>query len=65
MEEQQTKNIIIQDLDYIKLSISTKGVYTWDIKMIGHDIEKLKNINNEMQKQFPQGSQGLIIPKNK
>jgi len=59
--EEQIKNINI-DSPYIKLSVSTKGVYTWDIKILGLDVEALKNKNDELIKSFgSQGSSGLII----
>ena len=55
---------IIADSPYIKLSVSTKGVYTWDIKVIGSDIAALVKIDDELKKKFgTQGSSGLIIGK--
>lgn len=52
----------LNEQPYIKLSVSTKGVYTWDIKIIGLDVEALKSKNEEMIKAFgSQNSGGLII----
>lgn len=58
--QQQTINI---DSPYIKLSVSTKGVYTWDIKILGLDVNELEKINDELKKRFKNETQGLIIGK--
>lgn len=42
---------LLQDQDYIKLSKNSRG-YTWDIKVIGHNIDKLEELNKEMEKRF-------------
>jgi len=48
--------VIVQDVEYIKISISTKGVYTWDCKVIGTDVAKIKKITDDIEKAYPQES---------
>jgi len=36
----------------IKLSVSTKGVYTWEIRIIGHDVNELVNIDKQLKDKF-------------
>ena len=44
-------NTPVNDLPYIKLTKNTRG-YTWDIKIIGLDVEALKKKNEEMEDKF-------------
>jgi len=58
-EEPRQINI---DSPYIKLSVSTKGVYTWDIKALGLDVSELERVNSELIKKFgSQGAGSLIV----
>jgi hypothetical protein len=41
----------------IKLSVSTKGVYTWEIRIVGLDVSELNKVNEQMKELygFPRG----------
>ena len=54
MTETETTTFIQQDT--IDISISTRGVYTWKVKIIGTDLKRLKAITDEIQKIYPQDS---------
>jgi hypothetical protein len=43
--------ILNQDMEGIKLTKNSKG-YTWDIKIIGLDIPRLKQLNDTMISTF-------------
>ena len=60
MEQIITNNpTILQDTEYVKISTSTKGVITWDFKMLTLDIEKIKKKQDELETAFPRG---LCVP---
>jgi len=46
-------NYIVEDVEYIKLSTSVRGVVTWDIKILGLDVEKVKQKQKELEEAFP------------
>lgn len=50
MTEEQTTPTNL-DLPYIKLTKNRNG-YTWDIKMMGLDVQALKKKNEELLKEF-------------
>ena len=45
--------VIVQDVDYIKISKGMRGNFSWDIKVIGHDVQKAKKVNEELEEAFP------------
>lgn len=54
-----TNAALLQDTEYVKISTSTKGVITWDFKMLTLDIEKVKKKQEELETAFPRG---LCVP---
>jgi hypothetical protein len=46
------QTIAVNEVDQIEVSISTKGVYTWTIRAIGHDVDKLVELNSKMKARF-------------
>ena len=40
------------EMEKIELNISTKGVYTWSIKILGTDVNRLEILNEQMLKRF-------------
>ena len=49
-EEIQAQNVV--QSNKIKLSVSTKGIYTWEISILSHDIDELKRLNDKMNLVF-------------
>ena len=45
-------DIKTNETEKIELSISTKGIYTWSIKTLGTDINRLEELNNSMKTRF-------------
>ena len=39
---------IVKETESIKLFINSKGTYTWEIKVLGLDLEKLEKTNSKM-----------------
>lgn len=55
----ENENIQIQQRESIKLKKNTKGVYEWEIKLIGEEIlidedtiKRLKEIDDELRKTY-------------
>lgn len=60
MDEQIiNKSIALVDgVEGLKLTHNSRG-YTWDIKIIGIDVKRIKQIDNEMSKEFSSFKEGL------
>ena len=55
----ENENIQIQQRESIKLKKNTKGVYEWEIKLIGEEIlidddtiKRLKDIDNKLKEKY-------------
>ena len=59
METITTNKEIYTDTEYIKISTSTKGVVTWDFKMLTLDVKKIKEKQEELEAAFPRGIVGF------
>jgi hypothetical protein len=47
----QTSNVNVEQKESLKLIRNTKG-YTWEIRILNLDIDRLESINNDMQIRF-------------
>ena len=50
---ESTKENVYQDSEYVKISTSTKGVVSWDFKMLTTDVKKIKAKQEELEAAFP------------
>ena len=60
MVEIEQSLLNIPQSEHIKIVKNSKG-YTWEIKLLQVDIDKLEKLNNEMKKRFDNESDSIDI----
>ena len=60
MVEIEQSLLNIPQSEHLKIAKNSKG-YTWEIKLLQVDIDKLEKLNNEMKKRFDNESDSIDI----